>query len=239
MKIGYRFGLKDGQECRFDLSLDPRTLSLVPPAGEPPEWARLGNKQCPNCPLSVERHPYCPVARNLGPVIAEFARRISFEEADISILTESREYRRRAPLQNGISSLIGLMMVTSGCPHLDKLRPMVYTHLPFSTTEETTYRAISMYLLAQYLRRQRGLEPDWDLSGLVRSYEAISVVNKHFVERLKTIKLEDASLNAVVKLDCFAAMTATLIAAQSLVGVESLFASYLGQPQAGAGQSKA
>jgi hypothetical protein len=226
MKFSYRFQLKGGEESLFDLSLDPQSLALGPGAGEPPDWARLGNKQCPNCPLSAERCPFCPVARNLAPVIAEFACRISFEEADISIVTESREYRRRAPLQNGISSLIGLVMVTSGCPHLDKLRPMVYTHLPFASTEETTYRAVSMYLLAQYLRRQRGLAPDWELSGLVTLYEAVSVVNKHFVERLKTIKLEDASLNAVVKLDCFAAMTATLVAAQSLSGVEKLFQPY-------------
>lgn len=227
MKIGYRFGLKEGRECRFDLSLDPKTLGLIPSAGDPPEWARLDNKKCPNCPLESGRHPYCPVARNLAPVIAEFVHRISFEEADISIVTESREYRRRAPLQNGISSLIGLVMVTSGCPHLDKLRPMVYTHLPFSSTEETTYRAVSMYLLAQYLRRQRGLAPDWELAGLVSLYEEVSQVNKHFVDRLKTIKLEDASLNAVVKLDCFAAMTATLVAAQSLAGVEDIFHPYL------------
>ncbi len=227
MKIGYRFGMKGGQECRFDLVLDDKTLGLAPAAGEPPEWTRLGNKQCPHCPLRAAEHPCCPVARNLGPVIAEFASRISFEEADISIVTEHREYRRRAPLQSGISSLIGLVMVASGCPHLDKLRPMVYTHLPFATTEETTYRAVSMYLLAQYLRGQRGLKADWELSGLVRLYEAVSLVNKTFVERLKTIKLEDASLNAVVRLDCFAAMTATLVAAQALSGVEALFQPYL------------
>jgi hypothetical protein len=234
MKIGYRFQLKGGEEARFELDLDPQSLGLAPAPGQPPEWARLANRQCPHCPLSVERCPCCPIARNLAPVIHEFARRISFEEADISITTDIREYRRRAPLQSGISSLIGVVMATSGCPHLDKLRPMVYTHLPFSSTEETTYRAISMYLLAQYLRRQRGLEADWELAGLVKTYEAVSLVNKHFVERLKTIKLEDASLNAIVKLDCFAAMTATIIQARFLVGVESIFQPYLGSPGADA-----
>ena len=227
MKIAYRFQLKGGDEARFELSLDPQTLGLAPAAGEPPEWTRLGNKQCPHCPLSAEQSPCCPIARNLAGVIQEFARRISFEEADISITTDLREYRRRAPLQSGISSLIGVVMATSGCPHLDQLRPMVYTHLPFSSTEETTYRAISMYLLAQYLRRQRGLAPDWELAGLVKIYEAVSLVNKHFVERLKTTHLEDASLNAVVKLDCFAAMTSTIITAQCLAGVEDIFHSYL------------
>ncbi len=228
MKIVYHFQHKGGQESRFELSLDPQTLGLVPVADEPPpEWTRLGNRQCPHCPLGEDRYPQCPIARNVAGVIREFAPNISFEEAEISISTEAREYRRRAPLQSGISSLIGIVMVTSGCPHMDKLRPMVYTHLPFASTEETTYRAISMYLLAQYLRRQRGLEPDWGLAGLVRIYEAISIVNKHFVDRLKTIKMQDASLNAVVKLDCFAIMASTIIEAQSLAGVESLFRPYL------------
>ena len=136
MKIAYRFLLKGGQERRFELNLDPQTLSFVPAAGEPPpEWTRLSNRQCPHCPLGEDRHPQCPIARNLAGVIGEFAQSISFEEAEISIATEAREYRHRAPLQSGISSLIGLVMVTSGCPHLDKLRPMVYTHLPFSSTE--------------------------------------------------------------------------------------------------------
>jgi len=234
MKIAYRFLLKGGQERRFELNLDPQTLSFIPAAGEPPsEWTRLSNRQCPHCPLREDRHPQCPIARNLAGVIGEFAQSISFEEAEISIATEAREYRRRAPLQSGISSLIGLVMVTSGCPHLDKLRPMVYTHLPFSSTEETIYRAISMYLLAQYLRQKRGLRPDWELAGLVKVYEAISLVNKHFVERLKAVKLQDASLNAIVKLDCFAAMTSTIIEAQALAGVESLFRTYLDGPETG------
>jgi hypothetical protein len=228
MKIAYRFKLNGREEARFDLELDPVSLSLAPAPGEPPDWTRLGNRQCPNCPLVASASPYCPIARNLAKVISEFARRISFEEADISISTEAREFRRRAPLQSGISSLIGVVMVTSGCPHMDLLRPMVYTHLPFASADETTYRAISMYLLAQYLRQQRGLRPDWELAGLVKTYQEISTVNKHFVERLKTMDLQDASLNAVVKLDCFAAMTTTIITAQALAGVERVFQPYLG-----------
>jgi hypothetical protein len=208
-------------------------LDLAPAPGESPDWTRLSNRQCPHCPLSAERSPYCPIARNLAGVIREFAPRISFEEADISIATEAREFRHRAPLQSGISSLIGLVMVTSGCPHMDMLRPMVYTHLPFASTQETAYRAISMYLLAQYLRRQRGLRPDWELAGLVKTYEAVGAVNKNFIQRLRTIPMQDAALNAIVKLDCFAAMTSTIITAQALAGVEKIFQPYLGGPETG------
>jgi hypothetical protein len=228
MNITYRFLLKGGEESRFELKLDPRTLGLVPAAGEPPpEWTRLNNRQCPHCPLGEDLHPHCPIAKNLAGIIRGFQQRISFEQGDIIITTDDREYRRRAPLQSGVSSLIGIVMVTSGCPVMDKLRPMVYTHLPFATTQETSYRAISMYLLAQYFRRKRGAIPDWDLAGLVDIYEGVSLVNKHFVERLKTIKMEDAALNAIVKLDCFAIMTSKMIAAQSLAGVEGIFQAYL------------
>ncbi|HIG56908.1 MAG TPA: hypothetical protein EYQ18_23560 [Candidatus Handelsmanbacteria bacterium] len=30
----------------------------------------------------------------------------------------------------------------------------------------TAYRAISMYLMAQYFRKKRGLEPDWALADI-------------------------------------------------------------------------
>ncbi|MDD5657185.1 MAG: hypothetical protein PHF00_08015, partial [Elusimicrobia bacterium] len=226
--------LGGARESVFTLRLDPGTLALLPAdAGEPPEWTRLGNRKCPHCPLAESSHRHCPVARNLAPVVAEFGPRISFEEADISILTAEREYRRRAPLQAGVSSLMGAVMAASGCPHLDMLRPMVCTHLPFASIEETVYRAISMYLMAQYFRSQRGLAPDWDLTRLVSIYEAVGLVNRSFVERLRTIQLQDAALNALVKLDCFASITSAQIAGKALQGVEGRFAAYLasGFPQ--------
>ena len=55
-----------------------------------------------------------------------------------------------------VFSLIGIYMVTSGCPIMDKLRPMARFHLPFASTEETIYRAISTYLLGQYFLEQKG-----------------------------------------------------------------------------------
>src|SRR5262249_45179319 len=78
------------------------------------------------------------------------------------------------------SSLIGIFMVTSGCPVMNKLRPMVDTHLPFMTSAESTYRVISMYLLAQFFRQRQGRKPDWALEGLLGVLEAAKETNAAF-----------------------------------------------------------
>lgn len=227
MRIGYRFTLASGEQKVFELNFDPATLSLATKPSDPPPWTELKNEQCSNCPLSADRYRHCPVAVQLVEVIDQFKDHISFHEAEISISTSGREYRKHAPLQTGISGLIGVVMVTSGCPILDKLRPMVRTHLPFAAINETMYRAISMYLLAQYFVQKRGGKPDWELKDLVKIYDEISTVNLHFARRLKTIQIEDASLNALVSLDCFAAMAAGSIVDNSLDEIESLFTAYL------------
>lgn len=234
MHIQYRFTLADGTERRFALTLDDATFALVPPpdAPEPPAWTALANQTCPNCPLAQTEGARCPVAVNLDPVIQSFHDSISHEVAETAVETDARTYLKRAPLQAGISGIIGLIMVTSGCPVMDRLRPMVRTHVPFATLDETTYRALSMYLLSQYFVQRRGGTPDWDLSGLMKIYAEVRKVNKAFVKRLHTLQIEDASLNAVVNLDVFASFTSMNIATASLDEVEQLFAAYLSpQPE--------
>jgi hypothetical protein len=227
MKIVYQFIFPNAKEESFEVNLDPNTLSYRVEASAPaPEWTRLGNKKCRNCPLNEKDHPHCPVALSLAPVLLRFARHISFEEVDMVVTTDVREYRKRISLQRGISAIFGLIMATSGCPHLDKLRPMAFTHLPFSGLEETRYRAISMYLLAQYFRGRKGLAVDWELKGLESIYAEIGAVNRDFVSRLRTIDMEDANFNAIVGLDCFCLTDSTAMT-RSLDKLERLFHPYL------------
>jgi hypothetical protein len=166
------------------------------------------------------------VAVSLVDLIDFFKNFLSTEQVEITIITESRSYFKRASVQFGVSSLMGLHMVTSGCPILDKLRPMVYTHLPFATADETLYRAISMYLIAQFLLAKRGEKPDWELRDLVRIYEEIGKVNHHFVKRILSINPKDASLNSLVSLDCFASYATMSIEENYLEELEVLFESY-------------
>jgi hypothetical protein len=214
----------------FHVALDRETLGLIPRerAGYP-EWTRLTHCQCTNCPLSPATHERCPVAANLAEVVEYFKDIKSFEQTDVEIATASRTYSKRVPLQDGLSALIGLLMPTSGCPILDRLRPLVSTHSPFSGLEETTYRAIAMYWLAQYFRKQRGLEVDWDLDGLAKIYEAVVEVNRCFHERILDVHVADAGLNALIQLDCYAQFTNRLLLRKNLSAIERLFRSFLAE----------
>lgn len=224
----YRFKLRDGTEKEFDLHLDKKSLRLVPLEKEsPPQWTELTHCQCPNCPLDPAKEKYCPVAFNLADLIGFFKNFISYEEVDLTIETGERGYFKHVPLQKGISSLLGVYMTTSGCPVLDKLKPMARFHLPFANLEETQYRVLSMYLLAQYFLKKKGKKPDWDLKELPKIYDGIRIVNKAFCERLKTLKGEDAVPNAVVILDTFAQGISFMINKDALHKMENIFSAYL------------
>lgn len=227
LRIRYAFNLRNGGIKEFDVALD-ESLRLIPKKRKSyPEWTKLSHHQCPNCPLKESEHPRCPIAANLVDVVRFFKDSISWEEADIEITTEARQYRKQTTLQRGISSLLGIYMVTSGCPIMDKLKPMVKTHLPFATPQETMYRAISMYLLAQYFLYRRGRKPDWKLAKLLKTYEAIRIVNRKFTERLGSTGIQDASLNAVIRLNVFADLATMALEEKGLDDIERLFQAYL------------
>ena len=204
----YRFAFDDGSIKEFRVEIDGETLRLLSkPKAPPPAWTRLETFACSNCPLDKTKHEHCPVAVNLVELIDFFHASISHQAATLTIETPERTFSKKTSLQSGVSSLIGIYMTTSGCPIMEKLQPMVRFHLPFATLEETKYRAISMYLTAQYLRQKAGLDADFSLAGLVKIYEAVRVVNVNFCEKLTTLKVKDASLNAISILDSFADFT--------------------------------
>jgi len=224
----YTFYLADGPSRCFEVRLDAQSLSLVrTDRSDLPEWTRLESCQCPNCPLDAEKHPHCPLAVDIIDLVEFFTDFTSYDEVEVNLQTNERDYVKRTSVQKGVSSLMGIYMVSSGCPRMDKLRPMVRFHLPFATIEETTYRAISMYLTAQYFRSRHNLSADWDLKHLTDVYEEVQVVNRSFVGRLKQIELHDASANALVILDNFANYVALALDEDMLDDLEYLFTAYL------------
>ncbi|MCD4795572.1 MAG: hypothetical protein K8R49_00155 [Candidatus Cloacimonetes bacterium] len=201
----YTFTQEDGKQKRFEVKLHPDTLEFIhEPYEELPSWTNLGFNQCPNCPLNVSEFKHCPVAANMHTIIDFFKDSISFENVKVHIQTQQRDYAKKTSLQEGVSSLIGIIMVSSGCPVLAKLKPMVRFHLPFASSDETLYRTISTYLLKQYFRANRGLTPDWKLTGLMEIYKDIHILNVSFFSRLSNIKGKDANINALIILDNFA-----------------------------------
>lgn len=205
----YSFTLEEGETKEIQLCLNKNTLDVIcPPVSleKLPLWTFLEHKQCPNCPLDPNLHPHCPIAVNILTLAESFSDFVSYERAKVYVETDSRTYVKETDLQTVLSSILGIYMVTSGCPIMDKLRPMVRFHLPFASYDETQYRAISMYLTAQYLRYKKGKQPDWDLTGFISMYEEIGMVNRAFAGRLRQISPCDANTNALVILDSFASL---------------------------------
>jgi hypothetical protein len=163
------------------------------------------------------------VAVNLAPVLGTFKSRMSYDTVDVTVDAPDRQYAKRCALQEGLSSLVGLIMPTSGCPILDKLRPMAASHLPFSSTRETIHRALASYVLAQFVRLRRQQPADWQLKNLTRTYEDIRIVNEAFAARVRDLPSEDAGINAVVRLDAFADMITFTLANDWWRDLESLF----------------
>ncbi|RMF94157.1 MAG: hypothetical protein D6734_08415 [Candidatus Schekmanbacteria bacterium] len=224
----YKFLLDKGLEKEFNLILDRDTLNLKESYKKDlPLWTVLTFRQCPICPLTTQTHQHCPIAVNLVDVVSFFSDSLSYEEVELYIKTDARNFVKKTSLQQGISSLIGIYMVTSGCPIMDKLKPMVRFHLPFSTIEETKYRAMSMYLMAQYFLYKEGEKPDWDMKYLSNIYDDIKVLNMSFAQRLAGIGIQDATANALVELDCFAENIRVSISKDKMDEIKGLFKSYL------------
>ena len=203
IRITYKFQTDDGKEKVFDTVLDGKSLALLnnaPP--QPPAWTKLAFNQCENCPLGSETE-YCPVAVNLSSLIEAFKYSTSYETMFVVVDTPERSYAKQTTIQNALSSIMGIYMVTSDCPVLDKLRPMVRFHLPFASATETVYRSVTMFLLAQYFKKQKGKKPDWDLDSLVEIYREIAKTNKGMWNRLSAASSYDANVNALIVLNTF------------------------------------
>lgn len=227
--IEYVFDFNTRPARSFLLRLDKRDLRLLGerPA-DPPLWTLLNMNRCSNCPLRETDHVHCPVALNLSGVVEEFKEFVSHESVRVTVKTEERTYSKDTTVQQGLSPLLGIVMTTSGCPIMERLKPMVRFHLPFATISETIFRMISMYLVAQYLRQMNGLPAHWDLDGLSRIYSDVSIVNRDFAGRLRVAAKKDANVNALVNLDCFASMV-PLAADNTLEEIKPYFSTYLKQ----------
>ena len=233
LNIRYHFLLKNGIYLDFNVRLDPSTLNQIDePIDHPPDWAALAFHQCPNCPLDPSSSPYCPVALNIIKLMEGCSSLVSYEKVYLEVTTPERTVSKETTAQAGISSLLGLIAATSGCPHTGFFKPMARFHLPFASEAETVYRASSMYLLAQYFIRKQGGEADLDMEGLVKIYGNLQIVNTALAARLRAASQQDATVNAVVRLDSFAKIVPYTIA-DSLDEIRHLFMSFLEQDENG------
>ena len=201
-KLAYHFQFPDGRT--ESLQVGPAVPGQV--QADLPPWTELGFHQCSNCPLSTADTAHCPMAVSIVPLVVLFDKVRSYDDVTAQVESEERTVTKRTSVQRVLRSLMGLLTASSACPRIEFLKPMARYHLPFSSTEETIYRVVSSYLLAQYFLRQQGKPADAGLEGLKARYRELQQVNAGMAARLGAIREResDSSVNALVLLDLFA-----------------------------------
>lgn len=205
IKITYHFKFPETNEptLTFKFGLDDKTVSFIQleeVKETHEEWTNLNFEKCQNCPLNESQVKQCPIAKNLNHLTFFFKDTKSFKKSMIFVETEERAYAKNASIQEGLFSIFGVIMATSDCPHMNFLKPMARFHLPFSTPEETMFRAYSTFLLKEYLNENYSRDV---LNQLFALYKETQMVNDGILARIRKIAKGDANQNAVIILNNF------------------------------------
>ncbi len=104
MIITYCFNFDDGKDKTYSLQLDRDTLDFSnSEVSDAPEWTKLSE--------------YCPVALNLNSLTENFNTKVSHESIYVEVTTEDRTYKKRTTIEEALSSVMGIIMVTSVVPY--------------------------------------------------------------------------------------------------------------------------
>lgn len=227
VRITYRIGLDDKTTEEFNFDLDGKTFELLSePVQNPPSWTELAFKQCSHCPLKTEEHTHCPMALQLYKVVDRFHKTRSIDEVKLEVITEERTVVQSTALQRVLSSMLGLIFPTCGCPKTAYMRPMARFHLPLASEEETVFRVAGMYLVAQYFLTHNGKKGQFAFDGLIQIYEDFHILNKAIASRLQFATDSDSSKNAITLLDMYSTLVPMLLEDQ-LAEIRGFFTAYL------------
>ena len=205
LSLNYRLTLSDQNTLEYNFLEGDSGLKLKKNESiHPEDWMILSHNQCTNCPLNADENKYCPVAINLSVLLTDWQNIVSFDEILLEVKSNQRTITANTTAQKALSSLLGLLMATSDCPHTQFFRPMAQFHLPLATGAETTFRAISTHLITQFFRQENGEDVALNLDGLLDIYNNMHTVNICLKKRIESAVENDAALNAVVLLDIFA-----------------------------------
>ena len=198
MKVTYDFEFDDGTTLGYEVDLDRRPVDTAKLDSEAEQWVRLEHCQCSNCPLKNSGTKYCPAAFDIQKVVEDFKTQPAFQKVKVNVKTPERSYSKRASLEEGLRSLMGLIMASSHCPILSELKPMAKHHMPFASNDEFILRSVSMYLLQQYFEFRAQAYPDWELKGLVERNKRLQLVNQALWQRIHDVCKGDSNLKALL-----------------------------------------
>ncbi len=201
----YFFALENKGKLNYSVKIRTSDLSLVveDEKAKSAKWTDLDYHKCSNCPLNSKESPKCPVAMGLHQVTEFFSDDISFTKTKVTVAAEDRAYFKEASLQQTLSSIVGLIIATSGCPHTIFFKPMARFHLPFASQSDTLFRTFGAWLIRQYFEHKNGGDFDFDLKKLGEKYDSVTQMNVGLIERIRSFTKGDANRNALLVLHCF------------------------------------
>ncbi len=203
--ISYKFRFPDLEQRVLQINLDKTTLQVIrTPRDNYPDWTKMSSFRCSHCPLNAAEYEHCPLAVSLVEVLDTFKDAPSYQSVDIEVEVPARTYSKYTSLQSGVSGVLGIYMVSSGCPIMAKLKPLLYFHLPFASLDETQIRVLSLYLLSQYVMWKRGGTPDWEMNNLLNFYDDIRILNHSVSKKIANLEKLDTSINSLIILNNFA-----------------------------------
>jgi len=201
--ISYNFEFKDGAPWNYVLEFDDQNVYVSKADDAPKPWTHLDFHKCGHCPLNSTTSPQCPVAKNLNKIVEDSKGTLSITKAKVTVVTPERTYSKECATQDGLRSLFGMVMASSGCPRLDWLRPLARFHLPFADVDETLFRVLSLQLVEDYLLGKSS-EKNAAATHLEKRYRDVERVNHTFIERIRSYCKADADKNAIAALDVYA-----------------------------------
>ncbi len=136
----------------------------------------------------------------MAPAVESLKALVSFDTVGVTVIQAERTIHAELSAQQAMSSVLGLIMATSGCPWTDRLRPMARFHLPFASEAETVYRSVCMFLLARELV---GAGRASGFATLEKLYENLHAVNRDMARRLGAATRTDPARNAIALLDSY------------------------------------
>lgn len=195
-----RYTLAFDASNRAQFAIDTERTASALDASKAPAWTALDHHQCTHCPLSPQQHRHCPAALDIAFLAEQFNELPSFQTVDVKADIGDRSHQIHTDLQTALQSLLGLMLATSACPILSRMKGPARLHMPFATVDETLFRMVGAYFIGLYHQGRRGCSTDWTLDPLAVFYAQVQNVNRHLKMRLDAITSSDAQHNAIVSL---------------------------------------
>jgi len=198
MEVKYNFEFDDDKDLSYEIDVERSGMRNNVDKNSAPDWVLLAHCKCSNCPLSESDTPVCPAAFDIQDVIEDFQSKPASQKVNISVIASDRSYSKRTNVEEGLRSLMGLILATSKCPILSQLKPMAMHHMPFSSSNEFILRSVSVYLLQQYFEYREDRAPDWNLKGLISRNKQLQLVNQALWQRVHLDNDNDSNLKTLL-----------------------------------------